>query len=231
LSSHEKFLAYCLFFLVILALSFFLIIIIRRLFLSLLLNFFVVFFHGRIRSRLSIILIIILNYLMFASLRKHLIFVRSFPRLKDFTGGDLRRSARLCSYSLLISDTIQILLELQRLFLSFDLLCYLALAILNMYFHFSLHDHGPAVLTFSSLASAISNMFLVLLISNRYDKLTIIALYGLHGAILQMFLHQGSLAVEIMAVLTLNLDNILKLGICLRFHETRSHELPAHTFG
>jgi hypothetical protein len=48
-------------------------------------------------------------------------------------------------------------------------------------------------------------MLLVLIVSDGNDELAVLALNGLHCAILQMILHQVPLALEILAVLTFQL--------------------------
>ena len=106
---------------------------------------------------------------------------------------------------MLFPHILKVLVELDLLFLSLDLSGDLALTILQVVPHFALHDYGAALLTLSGLASAERHMLLVLIVSDGYDEFAVLALNGLHRAILQMILHQVPLALEILAVLTFQL--------------------------
>jgi hypothetical protein len=104
---------------------------------------------------------------------------------------------------LLLPNKLEVLVEPELLLLSLDLSSDLTRTILYVVPHFALHDYGAALLALSGLASAERYMLLVFVISDGNDELTVLALYGLHRAILQMILHQVPLALEIQAVLTL----------------------------
>ena len=52
-------------------------------------------------------------------------------------------------------------------------------------------------------------MLLVLIISDGYDELAVLALNRLHRAILQMKFHEMPLAIEILTVLTIQLHRKL----------------------
>jgi len=106
---------------------------------------------------------------------------------------------------LLLPHILKILVELELLFFSLDLSGDLTLTILHVVPHFALHYYGAALLALSGLAPAERHMLLVLIVSDGYDELAVLALNGLHCAILQMIFHQVPLALKILAVLTFQL--------------------------
>ena len=199
--SHEKLLLHCLLFLVLFLWSLLFVVLIRSFSLGWIIF---VFLCGWVGSSVHIIFFF-LSDTLHGPLVQNLVNVWDCLRLKHLPCGCLRRACWGSSQPLLLPYIFEVLVEPELLLFSFDLSSDLALTILYVVPHFALHDYGAALLTLSCLASAESYMLLVLIISDGNDELAVLALNGLHRAILQMILHQVPLALEILAVLATQL--------------------------
>ena len=184
--SHEELFLHCLLFLVLFLCSLLFVVRIRGFSCRGSIFFFLC---GWVWSRIHIIILILSDTLL-GPLIQDLVSIWDRLRLKHLPGGCLRRACRGSCHLLLLSHKVKVLVEPELLLLSLDLSSDLARTILYVVPHFSLHDYGAALLALSGLTSAKRYVLLVLIVSSDgYDELTVLALNRLHRAILLMILH------------------------------------------